>query len=63
MKHMVFFVIFVVLVFYAAFQYDRLSCDSRWESSGITSKYSVLGGCKVQVAGKWIPEISYRAIE
>lgn len=63
MKHMVFFVIFVVLVFYAAFQYDRLSCDSRWESSGITSKYSAIGGCKLHVGNKWIPENAYRVVE
>lgn len=34
---------------------DRLSCTNRWD--GIyQSQYKVLGGCRVNVDGRWLPE-------
>ena len=53
--------IMIALVIGAAYKIDQYSCTSRWEDSGMATKYSFMGGCKIQLPdGKWIPEDRYR---
>ena len=41
---------------------DRLGCANRWD--GIyQSQYNVLGGCRVNVEGHWLPESVIRMVK
>lgn len=42
---------------------DRISCHVRWSGSGYDTEYSLLGGCRVQIDGKWMPEDAIRKID
>jgi hypothetical protein len=33
---------------------DSIACKSRW--SDYENKYSIMGGCQVNIDGKWTPE-------
>lgn len=63
MKEIAFGVIVLMLVMFGVVFVDGVSCESRWESSGIKSSYSFMGGCKLHIDNKWIPETAYRAVE
>ena len=42
---------------------DRAACASKWEGSGMKSKWGVLSGCMVQRKdGTWIPEKNMRDV-
>lgn len=41
-----------------------ISCSSKWEDSGLMSKYSIFAGCRVQMPdGRWLPAERVREIE
>lgn len=40
------------------------SCHVTWESSGMSSRFKLFGGCQVEVKkGKWVNEKNYREVE
>ena len=58
----------VVLFVYAvgiitlATNLDRLSCTNRWDGV-YQSQYKVLGGCRVNIEGHWLPENVIRVVK
>jgi hypothetical protein len=43
--------------------FGNITCSSRWEHSGLHSRFGVMTGCMVQYKGRWIPEDRYRATD
>ena len=38
-------------------------CENRWEGSTYQTDWSMLGGCRVKVGDKFLPEANVREIE
>jgi hypothetical protein len=45
----------LILFFAGIFWLNRIGCDGRWQGT-YESEYKVLGGCRVNIDGKFIPE-------
>lgn len=40
---------------------NNAKCSAKWEQSGFTYRYSILGGCQIETApGRWIWTENYR---
>lgn len=48
-----------VLVMALTWRYDRY-CEIRADGIGVEYKYSFLGGCRIEIDGRFIPINSYR---
>lgn len=57
-----FAIFLVVFIIFGGLYLDSVSCKSKWEGSGFPSSWTFLGGCKIYVDDKWIPENNYREI-
>ena len=58
----VIFLAFTAVVVVAVVLLDAKGCENRWEGTYQTD-WSMLGGCRVKVGGKFLPEANVREIE
>ena len=57
-------VMFLILIFIGCYIFiGKGTCDSRWEGSTYQTDWSMLGGCRVKVGDKFLPEANVREIE
>ena len=56
--------VMAIIIGLIAWAAAAISCSSKWEDSGLKSKYSIFSGCRVQTPdGRWLPAESVREIE
>lgn len=57
-------IVLVAAVIIIAFYYfiARFSCHQRWKDAGLESRFTLLGGCQLQIDGRWIPAENYRQV-
>lgn len=41
---------------------DAGGCNASWKDSGMPLRWTVMGGCQLQVHGAWIPADNYREV-
>ena len=52
------------VIVFGGILFDRAQCYAKWEDGGRGVRWSLIGGCRVQMDnGTWIPSDRYRAIE
>lgn len=64
MKNFVLFLFVVVLAFIsllslASWVIRAHECRAHWDQSGMTSRWSIMGGCQLHQDGRWIPERNF----
>lgn len=55
-------VTFAVSLIGVIFMLDSIACSTRWDGIHPT-QYKVMGGCRVNVNGQWLPERVLRVVE
>lgn len=65
MKNLTFAVVIatlaVTIVTLLANAVAKAECEARWKDSGLSPSYTLLSGCRIQLAnGNWIPAANYR---
>jgi len=54
----------IIIVIACSFALEKASCTSKWEDSGMATRWGPIKGCVVQVPnGKWLPEDVIREID
>lgn len=51
--------IFIAAIIWGDILFNKYACESKWAGTYQT-EFKVIGGCRVNVSGKWIPELSVR---
>lgn len=59
-----FAIIIIACIIIGSIAFSAMRCDSRWESSGLKSKWGIVQGCLVQMPDvRWIPDDRVRDID